>query len=394
MVEDLRDKVAIVGVGSTAFGENFDKGYADLIVEAAYEAFEDAAVSPSQIQAAWLGTCFPDSGGYQGNAGASLADALSLYDAPISRVANYCATGTDAFRNACFAVASGAYDLVLVVGAEKMRDVSARESLVGQVADTGHPVLGKGVTAPGMFALFATRYLDRFGVGRQTLAKVAIKNHRHGSLNPKAHFRKEITLEQYLAAPMIADPLGLYDCCPQTDGAAAAVICRADLAATFGEEPIMVKGIGLANPVGEELPFDPRSDFVSFQATKDAARRAYEQSGIKDPLKEIDVAELHDCFTITELLTYEDLGFCRQGEGARFIEDGVSSLGGELPVNTSGGLKSCGHPIGASGIRMIGEIVGQLRGRAGARQVKDATRGLIHNLGGLGAVTCVIVLGS
>jgi acetyl-CoA C-acetyltransferase len=394
MVGYLRDKVAIVGVGSTAFGEHFDKGYADLIVDAAYEAFEDATISPSQIQAAWLGTCFPDSGGYQGNAGASLADALSLYDAPISRVANYCATGTDAFRNACFAVASGAYDLVLVVGAEKMRDVSARESLVGQVAETGHPVLGKGVTAPGMFALFATRYLDRFGVGRQTLAKVAIKNHRHGSLNPKAHFRKEITLEQYLAAPMIADPLGLYDCCPQTDGAAAAVICRADLAATFSEEPILVKGIGLANPVGEELPFDPGCDFLSFQATKDAARHAYEQSGIKDPLKEIDVAEVHDCFTITELLTYEDLGFCRQGEGAQFIEEGVSSLGGELPVNTSGGLKSCGHPIGASGIRMIGEIVGQLRGRAGARQVKNAKRGLIHNLGGLGAVTCVIVLGS
>ena len=210
MVERLRDKVAIIGVGSTTFGEHFDRGYADMIVEAAYEAFEDAAISPSQVEAAWLGTCFPDSGGYQGNAGASLADALSLYEAPISRVANYCATGTDAFRNACFAVASGAYDLVLVVGAEKMRDVSARESLVGQVAETGHPILGKGITAPGMFALFATRYLDRFGVGRQTLAEVAIKNHRHGSLNPKAHFRKEITPEQYFAAPMIADPLVLW----------------------------------------------------------------------------------------------------------------------------------------------------------------------------------------
>ncbi len=394
MAEHLRDKVAIIGVGSTAFGEHFDRGYADLIVEAAHEAFEDAAISPSQIQAAWLGTCFPDSGGYEGNAGASLADALSLYEVPISRVANYCATGTDAFRNACFAVASGAYDVALVVGAEKMRDVSARESLVGQVAETGHPVLGKGVTAPGMFALFATRYLDRFGVGRQTLAKVAIKNHRHGSLNPKAHFRKEITLEQYFSAPMIADPLGLYDCCPQTDGAAAAVICRADLAATFSEEPIMVKGIGLANPVGDKMVFDPESDFLSFRATKDAARQAYQQAGIKDPLQEIDVAELHDCFTITELVTYEDLGFCRQGEGPQFIEGGVSSLRGELPVNTSGGLKSCGHPIGASGIRMIGEIVSQLRGRSGARQVKDAKRGLVHNLGGLGAVTCVIVLGS
>jgi acetyl-CoA C-acetyltransferase len=365
-----------------------------MIVEAAYEAFEDANVSPSQIQAAWLGTCFPDSGGYQGNAGASLADALSLYKAPISRVANYCATGTDAFRNACFAVASGVYDIVLVVGAEKMRDVTPRESLVGQLAETGHPVHGKGVTAPGMFALIATRYFDCFGIGRETLAKVAMKNHRHGSLNPKAHFQKEITLEQYLKAPMVADPLGLYDCCPQTDGAAAAVICRADLASTFSQEPLFVKGLGLANPVGDKLAFDPESDFISFQATKEAAQQAYDQAGIKDPFKEIDVAEVHDCFTITELVTYEDLGFCRKGEGPQFIDKGVSSLDGELPVNTSGGLKSCGHPIGASGLRMIGEITDQLRGRAGRRQVKGAKRGLIHNLGGLGAVTSVIVLAS
>jgi acetyl-CoA C-acetyltransferase len=388
----IRDRVAIIGVGTTRFGEHFEQGYSDLIVEAAYEAFRDANVSPPQIQAAWLGTCFPDSGGYQGNAGASLADALSLYHAPISRVANYCATGADAFRNACFAVAAGAYDLVLVVGAEKMRDVTARESLVGQLAETGHPVHGKGVTAPGMFALFATRYFDRFGIGRETLAKVAMKNHRHGSLNPKAHFQKEITLERYLKAPIVADPLGLYDCCPQTDGAAAAVICRADLAPTFSKEPILVKGLGLANPVGDELAFDPDSDFISFRATKEAAMQAYEQAGVNDPFKEIDVAELHDCFTITELVTYEDLGFCQQGEGRTFIEEGVSSLEGALPINTSGGLKSCGHPIGASGLRMIGEITNQLRGRAGKRQVKDAKRGLVHNLGGLGAVASVIVL--
>ncbi len=388
----IRDKVAIIGVGMTKFGENFTQSYSDMIVEAAYQAFEDAKVAPSQIQAAWLGTCFPDSGGYQGNAGASLADALSLYNVPISRVANYCATGTDAFRNACFAVASGVYDIVLVVGAEKMRDVPPRESLVGQLAETGHPVVGKGVTAPGMFALFATRYFDVFGIGRETLAKVAMKNHRHGSLNPNAHFQKEITLEQYLKAPMVADPLSLYDCCPQTDGAAAAVICRADLASTFSQEPILVQGLGLANPVGDELPFDPESDFISFRATKEAAQQAYDQAGIKDPLEEIDVAEVHDCFTITELVTYEDLGFCSKGEGARFIDEGVPSLEGELPVNTSGGLKSCGHPIGASGLRMIGEITNQLRGRAGRRQVKRAKRGLVHNLGGLGAVSGVIVL--
>lgn len=390
----IRDKVAVIGVGTTKFGENFTQGYSDMIVEAAYEAFDDAKVSPSQIQAAWLGTCYPDSGGYQGSAGASLADALSLYHVPISRVANYCATGTDAFRNACLAVASGVYDLVLVVGSEKMRDVPARESLVGQIAETGHPLHGKGVTAPGMFALFATRYFELYGIGRETLAKVAIKNHRHGSLNPKAHFQKEITLEQYMKAPMIADPLGLYDCCPQTDGAAAAVICRTKLAGRFTKEPILVKGLGLANPVGERLTFDPESDFISFKATKEAAQAAYDQAGIKDPFREIDVAEVHDCFTITELMTYEDLGFCRKGEGPQFIDQGIPSLEGELPVNTSGGLKSCGHPIGASGLRMIAEITYQLRGRAGRRQVKDARLGLVHNLGGLGAVASVIVLGN
>jgi len=191
---------------------------------------------------------------------------------------------------------------------------------------------------------------------------------------------------------MVADPLGLYDCCPQTDGAAAAVICRTDLASTWSNEPILVKGIGLANPVGDMLHFDPESDFISFRSTQEAARQAYQQAGIRDPFSEIDVAEVHDCFTITELLTYEDLGFCQKGEGPDFIEKGVSSLDGELPVNTSGGLKSCGHPIGASGLRMIGEITNQLRGRAGKRQIKAPRRGLVHNLGGLGAVTSVLIL--
>jgi acetyl-CoA C-acetyltransferase len=393
MAMSIGDRVAIIGVGATRFGEHFERDYDDLIVEAVQEACADAKIAPSQVQAAWLGTCFPDSGGYKGNAGASLADAIGLYGAPISRVANYCATGTDAFRNACLAVASGVYDVALVVGAEKMRDVPARESLVSRMAMTGHPILGKGVTAPGLFALFATRYFDRFGIGRESLARIAIKNHRHGSLNPKAHFQKEITLEQYLKAPMVADPLGLYDCCPQTDGAAAAVICRADRAAAVGADPVLVKGMGLANPAGDLLPFDPESDFLGFRATQEAARQAYEQAAVRDPFTEIDVAEVHDCFTITELLTYEDLGFCRKGEGSLFVEKGVSSLEGELPVNTSGGLKSCGHPIGASGLRMIVEITTQLRGRAGARQVRAAARGLVHNLGGLGAVSCVIVLG-
>ncbi len=385
MSESLRDKVAVIGVGCTKFGDNFDASYEDMVVEAAFAAMADAGVEPERIEAAWLGSYSPYGG--NGKASVSLADAIRLYDRPITRVENYCATGTDAFRNAAMAVAAGACDVALVVGAEKLKDRPVR----GLARDAAHPYKGDGLTAPGMMAMAANRYFHRFSIGRETLAKVAVKNHHNGSLNPKAHFRMEVTEEQVLKAPIIAWPYGLLDCCPTTDGAAAAVICRAGMAHEFRQDPVLVRGLGLAVKTGRPW-YDPCDDHVGFPATGEAARAAYRMAGIANPVGEIDLAEVHDCFTWPEITHYEDLGFCPKGAGAAFIAEGRSALTGDLPVNPSGGLKSFGHPIGATGVRMIYEIVTQLRGEAGPRQVRGAATGLVHNLGGPGAVACVVIL--
>lgn len=395
MAESIKDKVAIIGMGSTKFGENFDMSFLDMAVEAAYDAYQDAGIEPRDVQAGWLGVFSPDqAGGFLGQGGSFLASALALKDRPITRVTNFCATGMEAIRNAAYAVAAGVYDIVLVVGDEKMRDVGPRDSLIKQVITHGHPVIGKGITAPGMFAMMATVHMNKFGTTKEDLARVAVKNHYNGARNPKAHFRKEISIDQVLRAPMISDPLGLFDCCPTTDGAAAAILTRHELAKKIKKngEYILIKGMGLSTTTDARY-FEPGNDYTGFQATQNAAKLAYQEAGIKDPVKEIDCAEVHDCFTITEILNYEDLGFCRKGEGALFIREGRPALNGDMPVNTSGGLKSCGHPIGATGVRMTYEIYLQLLGKAGDRQIKGAEQGLIHNLGGPGSVACVTVYG-
>ena len=386
MRDSMKDKVAIVGVSCTKFGDHFDRGYEDLAAEAAFAAFADARIEPDRVDAAWLGTFSPYAG--NGKASVSLADALRLYGKPITRVENYCATGTDAFRNAAMAVASGMYEVALVLGVEKLKDRPTR----GLSWEGGHPYQHDGLTAPGVFAMAANRYFHRFGGGRDALARVSMKNHHNGALNPKAHFQMEVTAEQVLNAPIVAWPFGLFDCCPTTDGAAAAVICRADMAGEFRNDYVLVKGLGLAVTSGRPW-FDPANDYVGFAATRAASEEAYKMARLSNPVVEIDLAEVHDCFTWTEISNYEDLGFCRKGEGAAFVGEGRSALTGDLPVNPSGGLKSFGHPIGASGVRMIYEVVTQLRGEAGARQVRDAELGLVHNLGGPGSVACVVVLG-
>jgi len=297
----------------------------------------------------------------------------------------YCASGMDAFRNAALAIASGVYDIALVLGFEKMRDGGYHRPA------RLHPVIDNGERAPHIFALAANRYFKRHGASKATLAKVAVKNHHNGTLSPKAHLRMEISEDTVLKAPMIYSPLGLFDCCPTTDGAAAAVLCRADRATEFRSDPIYVKGIGLAVMSGQPY-YKPTFDYVGFPATQRAVATAYEQAGVT--AKDIDFAEVHDCFTITEILNYEDLGFCARGEGARFIEEGRSALDGEKPVNPSGGLKSFGHPVGATGVRMLTELTTQLRHQAGERQVPKAEIGLAHNLGGPGAVACVSILGN
>jgi acetyl-CoA C-acetyltransferase len=386
MSESIKDKVAVIGVGCTKFGDRLDQSYEDLAVDAAFAAFEDAGIEPERIEAAWLGTYSPYGG--NGKASVGLADSLRLYGKPITRVENFCATGTDAFRNACMAVAAGVYDVVLVLGVEKLKDRPTR----GLAREGVHPYQGDGITAPGQFAMAANRYFHCFGGGRDSLAKVAVKNHRNGALNLKAHLQINVTEDQVLSAPIISYPFGLFDCCPTTDGAAAAVICRADMARQFRDDYVLVKGLGLAVTSGRPW-FDADFEGVGFPATRAAANEAYAMAGINDPVKEIDLAEVHDCFTWTEIANYEDLGFCAKGEGMRFIGEGRSSLEGDLPVNPSGGLKSFGHPIGASGVRMIYEVVTQLRGQAGSRQVPDAELGMAHNLGGPGAVACVVILG-
>lgn len=379
----MKDKVAVVGVGCTKFGERYERTYEDLICDAVFAAYEDAGIEPAAIDAAYLGTYMQGPGG--GKAAVSLADALKLYGRPITRVENYCATGTDAFRNACLTVASGVHDIVLVVGAEKLKDRGGRG-----LPRFGHPLLARGNSAPGLFALAANRYMHTFGVGREVLAKVAVKNHWNGARNPLAHLQQEVTEEKVLAAPIIAWPFSLFDCCPTTDGAAAAIVCRADLAARFRKPPILVKAAALAVETGRPF-FDPTFDYLGFRSTQRAAEAAYRMAGIGP--RDISFAEVHDCFTWTEISNIEDLGFCEKGEGPRLVEDGRTALGGDIPINPSGGLKSFGHPIGASGVRMIYECVTQLRGEAGPRQVRNPTFGLAHNVGGPGAVACVVVLG-
>ena len=389
----LGGKVAIIGTGIIKFGENFHQSLTDMVFEAVSQALADAKIESKQLQAAWLGCYEPMLYGFEGNSGTFVSDPLNLFPIPVTRVAAYCATGIEAVRNAALAVASGEYDLVLAIGAEKMREVPSRGSLVAQAVNRGHPVLAKGRTAPGMFALVATRYMKEYGATEEALAAVALKNHYHGSLNPKAHFQKEITAEQYQKQPKVAEPLGLFDCCPTTDGAAAVILTRADLAPKFTDAYTILRGIAYAVTAGYwNTQFDPSWSFTSFRSTREAAQAAYKMAGVTNPAKEINVAECHDCFTITEIVNYEDLGFAKPGEGWKFATGGVTKLGADLPVNTSGGLKSCGHPIGASGVRMIANIHDQLLGRAGKMQVKGARMGLAHNLGGPGAVSAVAVL--
>lgn len=389
----LRDTVAIIGMGCTRFGALQDMSFADQGRAAVDEALTDAGIEKERIEAAWLGTFDPTLGGsFPGYAGDFVNDILGMPGLAVTRVTNYCATGMDAMRNAAYAVAAGLYDVVLVLGNEKMRDVASRDSLIRQVVVTGHPIVQKGLSAPGLFGLMARRHFEEFGTTKEDLAQVAVKNHYNGARHPKAMFHKEITVEDVLTAPMISEPLGLYDCTPTSDGAAAAILCRAELADTLTDEYVLIEALELTTTTGSRYGRRDES-LIGFETTQIAARRAYAAAGIENPVAAIDVAEVHDCFTITEILNYEDLGFVPKGEGTTFIREGRSTLEGDLPVNPSGGLKCFGHPIGASGVRMTYIIYEQLLGRGGKTQVPVETngRGLVHNLGGPGSV-CVVGL--
>src|SRR5213594_3539452 len=367
----IRDKVAIVGMGCSKFGENWDKDPQDMIVEAAYEAYEDAGLEDphQQIEAVFCGAQYPSKGT------AEVADALKMYDRPVSMVVNYCATGTDAFRYGVFAVACGMYDTVLVVGFDKPKDRGVSGPSVQTAGVRGLPM-----TPAGWFSLCAAKYFQTYGAGREDLAKIAVKNHHNGTLAPKSMLKREITVKDVLEARIISWPFGLYDCAAQSDGAAACVLTRADLAKSFRDDPVYVKAVSIA--VAEHPQRDPNFDFLGWKPTVYAAKDAYAQAGISEPFRELDVVQLHDCFTLTELLTYEDLGLCKKGEAKEHVASGTFALDGELPVNTDGGLKTFGHPTGATGVRMIYENYKQLQGKAERRQVKNATVALSHNIGG------------
>ncbi len=377
--------IAILGVGtSKKFGEQFDKGVDDLLFEAGFEAIDDAGIKPEQIEAGWVGIAYP----FTGLSGAAMADPLKIYDIPITHVENYCCSGMDAFRNACLAVASGMYDMVMACGVEKITDQGGR-GLPG--LNVGHTVLMRGITAPSAFGLAFARHNREFGLTKEDLAHVAVKNHYNGAAHPRAHFRREVTLEQVMKAPIISGPLGLLDCCPISDGAAAVVVTRKDIAKKYRDDFVMVRALGLS-VYTNQLPFDPEFDYLAWRPTVKAAEMAYQQAGIENPLQEIDLAECHDCFTITEILNIEDLGFCKKGEGGKFVREGRANIDGDVAINPSGGLKCFGHPIGATGCRMIWEVTRQLQGRAEGRQREGAKIGLAHNLGGLGGVVCGVTI--
>jgi len=387
-MQGIKDRIAVAGVGATRFTEHYEKDQEDLLVEAVEEACSDAGIERKDIQAIWCGVYYR----FTGLSGTTAADALRLYGIPSTRVENYCASGMDAFRNACFAVAAGVYDIVLACGVEKITDQGSR-GLPNVLRDSIPPFMPPA-SAPALFAMAATRAFSERGWTREDLARVAVKNHANGAKHPKAHFRREITMETALEAPMIAWPLGRFDSCAVSDGAAAVIITTPEIAKKMNhkDDYVVVKANGLAVTTASPM-HNPGFDYLGFPATQMAAKQAYGEAGISDPATQISLAEVHDCFTITEMLTYEDLGFCAPGEGAAFIRDGRSAADGDLPVNPSGGLKSFGHPIGATGCRMIGEVTRQLQGRAEGIQVKDPELGLAHNLGGPGAVCSVTILG-
>ena len=391
----LRDQVAIVAMGCTPFVEHWDKGLDDLAEDADGACLTGTDLTTDDVDAYWLGTA------QGGMSGITLARPLQLRNKPVTRVENYCATGSEALRQAVYAVAAGAYDVAMAVGVEKVKD-SGYQGL------NAHPVPNDGtartLTAAAMFSMVAPAYARRYGVDpadlRAAMARVATKNHANGARNPRAQFRREVTTDQVCNAPVVAGDLGVFDCAGVADGAAAAIVCRADQAHRFTDRPLFVKALSFIAGNGSGLG-DPTYDYTTFPEVAASAAEAYRQAGITDPSAQIAMAEVHDCFTITELVLAEDLGFSERGTAWRDLLDGRFDLGGDLPINPDGGLKSFGHPVGASGLRMMFEAWLQLRGEAPEeRRISTLgpgrNRALTHNLGGYPGemVSFVSILGT
>jgi len=387
MATGIKDKVAIIGMGCTKFGERWDVGAEELMVEAFQECIAEAGIEKKEIGAAWFGTCF-DEGGV-GKSAIPLSTTLRLPFIPVTRVENYCATGTEAFRGACYGVASGAYDICLALGVEKLKDTGfgGLPSFTGSNSGSLIWQWFPNITAPGSFAQLASAYSAKYNVDdkdiKRAMAHISMKSHANGAKNAKAHLQKEISMDQILASPIIAHPLGLFDCCGVSDGAACAIVTTPEIAKKLGRKDfVTVKAIQLALSSGEEMGYDDW-DGDHFMTTTACSKKAYKEAGIQDPRKELSMMEVHDCFSITEMVTMEDLHISERGKAVTDVLDGFYDLdGGGVPCQVDGGLKCFGHPIGASGIRMIYEMYLQLHGRAGARQLENPKYGLTHNLGG------------
>ncbi len=385
MATGIRDKVVILGMGCSRFGERWDMSAEDLMVEAFQECIQDAGIEKDEIQAAWLATAFPSV--HVGPSAAPLSIALRLPNIAVTRVENFCASGTEAFRGAVYAVASGAYDICLALGVEKLKDTGyGGLPEFGASAGPKNFFINPGMTAPGSFAQLASGYGARYNVPddeiKKAMAHISAKSHANGSKNPKAHLRKPVSEEQIMASPVIAHPLGLFDCCGVSDGSACAIVTTPEIAKKLGKKDLVsVKALQLSLSNGYEAGFNEWA-VDHFVTTTKASVKAYEEAGIKDPREELSMIEVHDCFSITELVTMEDLHLSKRGEACKDVMDGFYDADGGVPCQIDGGLKCFGHPIGASGLRMMYEMYLQLHGRAEDRQLENPRFGLTHNLGG------------
>jgi acetyl-CoA C-acetyltransferase len=387
----IKDQVAIVGMGCTPFREHWDKSADDLLVDAVTQTWSSAGIGPKQVDAYWLGTA------QSGMSGITLSAPLQLEGRPVTRVENYCSSGSEALRQAAYAVACGAYDVALAAGVEKVKDSGYQGLNAFPIPGDG---TGRTLTAAAMFSLVAPAYAQKYGIDpdelRLVLAQIASKNHANGAKNPLAQFRKEVSVETICRAPAVAGQLGIFDCAGVADGAAAAIVVRAEDAYDYTDRPIFIKALSFVAGSGRGLS-DPAYDFTGFPECEAAGVDAYAQAGISDPRAELALAEVHDCFTPTELVLMEDLGLAARGTAWKEVQNGTFALDGDMPVNTDGGLKAFGHPVGASGLRMHFEAWLQLRGDAGPRQLDtDRTKALVHNLGGYPGemVSFVSIVGS
>ncbi|HTK98565.1 MAG TPA: acetyl-CoA acetyltransferase [Pseudomonadales bacterium] len=397
MARGIKDKVAILGMGCSQFGERWEAGAEELMVEAFAEAMADAGIDQSQIDAAWFSTHYEEIN--VGKGGLPLSIALRLPNIAVTRVENFCASGSEAFRGAVYAVASGACDIALALGVEKLKD-TGYGGLPGNLGGTLAPQWSANGSAPGNFAQLASAYRAKHRVNRDDLkraiAHVSVKSHANGAKNPKAHLRKPITEDEALNAPMIAEPLGLFDCCGVSDGAACAILTTPEIAKRLGKHHIVsVKALQLALSNGSEAGHNSW-DGSYFHTTRIAATKAYKEAGIDNPRDQVSMFECHDCFSITELVTMEDLQLSPEGGAIKDVMNGFYDADGQIPCQIDGGLKCFGHPIGASGIRMLYEMYLQLQGRAAERQLANPSIGMTHNLGGspMSNVAAVCIIGA